>query len=161
MAKKDTKVVATTEISSEVVKDASFYFAVGRRKTAVARARVYPSSAEVSVGGKKLEKGETYVNGMPIEQYFKSPYAKAQYSELFRTTNTAGRFIITVVVNGSGESGQLGATTLAIARSLVQVDPKFRAILRKKDYMTRDPRGKERKKAGLPGARKKKSSPKR
>ena len=155
------KVIATQDVAEGVVKDASFYFAVGRRKMAIARARIYPATAEVTLSGKKLEKGETYVNGMPIEQYFTSPYAKAQYLELFRTTNTAGRFIITVVVEGSGMSGQLGATTLAIARGLVQVDPKFRAILRKKDYMTRDPRGKERKKAGLPSARKKKSSPKR
>ncbi|MCL4397795.1 mitochondrial small ribosomal subunit protein uS9m [Patescibacteria group bacterium] len=138
-----------------------WYFGVGRRKTAIARARVYPATAEVTIDGKKLEKGDTFVNGKPIEKYFPDPFAKSQYSELFRTTNTAGRFITTVVVEGSGLTGQLGATTLAIARALVQVDPKFRAILRKKDYMTRDPRMKEPKKPGLPGARKKKSSPKR
>jgi small subunit ribosomal protein S9 len=136
-------------------------FAVGRRKTAVARARIYPSSADVVIGGKKLERGETYVNGVTIDQYFRDPYSKERYTELFRTTNTVGRFIITVVTEGSGISGQLGATTLAIARALCKIDPKFRAILRKKDYLTRDPRMRERKKPGLPGARKKKSSPKR
>lgn len=155
------KVTATQEVSENIVKDSSFYLAVGRRKSAIARARIYPSSAEVTIAGKKLEKGETYVNGMPIEKYFRDPFSKAKYQELFRTTNTVGRFITTVIVEGSGASGQLGATTLAIARALVQADPKFRSNLRKKGFMTRDPRGKERKKAGLPGARKKKSSPKR
>lgn len=139
----------------------SYFIGVGRRKTAIARARIYPATAEVVIGGKKLERGETYVNGKPIEQVFRDPYSKALYNELFRTTNTVGRFITTVVVNGSGQTGQLGATTLAIARALVQADPKFRAILRKKDFMTRDPRMREREKPGLMGARKKKSSPKR
>jgi len=141
--------------------ETSFFVGVGRRKTAIARARIYTGSTDVIVGEKKLEKGDTYVNGKPIEQFFLDPYAKAAYTELFRTTNTVGRFITTVIVHGSGSSGQLGAVTLAIARALVLVDPKFRTILRKKDYMTRDSRMKERKKPGLPGARKKKSSPKR
>lgn len=136
-------------------------FAVGRRKTAVARARVYPATAEVLIKDKKLVKGDTFVNGVPIGEYFRDPYSKERYTELFRTTNTADRFIITVVVEGSGISGQLGAVTLAIARAMCKIDPKFRAVLRKKDYLTRDPRGKERKKVGQPGARKKKSSPKR
>lgn len=127
-----------------------YYFAVGRRKTAIARAKVFVEG-----------KGEITVNGIAAEKYFSDPYSKARLTELFHTTNTVNRFNITILVEGSGMSGQLGATTLAIARALVQIDPKFKAILRKKDYMTRDPRGKERKKAGLPGARKKKSSPKR
>lgn len=129
-----------------------FIFAVGRRKTAVARARIYPAASEVIIDGKKLEKGDIYVNGLP---------SASAYAELYRTTNTVGRFITTVVVAGSGQSGQLGAVTLAIARALVQADPKFRPILRKKGFLTRDPRSKERKKPGLMGARKQKSSPKR
>jgi small subunit ribosomal protein S9 len=137
------------------------YAAVGRRKTAVARARLYLATAEVIVGGQKLVKGDIYVNGKPIDQYFNNEFAKALYTELYHTTNTVDRFITTIVVSGSGSSGQLGATTLAIARALCLVDPKFRAVLRKKGYMTRDPRAKERKKPGLPGARKHKSSPKR
>lgn len=138
-----------------------YSFGVGRRKTAVARARIYPGGAEVTIGDKKLEKGEIYVNGMPIDQYFKNQFAKAMYEEMFRTTNTTGRFITTIVVRGSGINGQLGAVILGIARALVEVDPKFRAILRKKTFLTRDSRAKERKKPGLMGARKQKSSPKR
>lgn len=153
--KKEEKVEQTKEPAT------GFWQAMGRRKTATARARLYPLTKDVMVGDKKLEKGDVYVNNLPIENYFSGPYAKEQYTEVFRTTNTIGRFITTVNTNGSGFSGQLGATTLAIARALVEVDPKFRATLRKKGFMTRDPRAKERKKPGLMGARKQKSSPKR
>lgn len=146
------------EIKKEVAK---WFSAVGRRKTAVARARLYLSSEEVLVGGKKVEKGEIYVNGKPFSQYFSGPYTKSLYSEIFRITNTIDKFIITALVVGSGSTGQAGAVSLAIARALCIYDPKLRAILRKKGFMTRDPRAKERKKPGLPGARKKKSSPKR
>lgn len=138
-----------------------YWVGTGRRKRATARARLYLPTTEVMVGDKKLEKGDIYVNNLPVESYFSGPYAKEQYTEIYRTTNTIGRFITTVVVRGSGATGQLGATTLAISRALVTVDPKFRQTLRKKGYMTRDPREKERKKPGLMGARKQKSSPKR
>lgn len=138
-----------------------FYVGFGRRKTATARARLYLPAKEITIDGKKLERGDIYVNSIPIEKYFSDPFSKAGYTEVFRTTNTAGRFITTILTVGSGKSGQLGAVILAIARALVQVDPKFRAILRKKGFLTRDPRAKERKKPGLMGARKEKQSPKR
>lgn len=143
----------------EIAKPAAV--AVGRRKRAVARARLYLSSAEVLWNGRKLEKGDVFVNGMPIDEYFTDPFSRGRYQELFRTTNTAGRFIITVLVKGSGPSGQAGAVVLALARVLCKFDEKFRPILKKKGYLTRDPREKERKKPGLPGARKEKASPKR
>lgn len=163
MAKKE-KVATKAEIKkAEEVKteETKWYRAVGRRKTAIARARLYTGTQDVMVGDKKLGKGDIYVNGKPIDQYLNSHYAKAVYEEIFRITNTAGRFIITLVVEGSGPSGQLGAVSLAISRALCIYDPKLRAILRKKGFMTRDPRARERKKPGLPGARKQKSSPKR
>ncbi len=137
------------------------YFGNGRRKTATARARLYLPNQEIVVGGQKLSKGDVYVNNLPIEKYFPDPFARAQYTEVFRTTNTASRFITTVLVEGSGKSGQLGAVILAISRALCTVDPKFKPILRKKGFITRDPRAKERKKPGLMGARKQKQSPKR
>ncbi|MCL4389765.1 MAG: mitochondrial small ribosomal subunit protein uS9m [Patescibacteria group bacterium] len=138
-----------------------YYFGYGRRKTATARARLYLPTQEIKIADQNLKKGDVYVNNLPIEKYFSDPFAKAQYEEIFRTTNTADRFITTVLVEGSGPSGQLGAVILAIARALVKVDPKFKISLRKKGFMTRDPRAKERKKPGLMGARKQKSSPKR
>ena len=137
------------------------FYAVGRRKTATARARVYPGNGEVMVGDKKLTKGETYVNNMPIEKYFPAAAQKAVYSEVFHCTNSANRFIVTLKVVGSGKSGQLGAVSLAIARGLSLADPKFKEILASKGFLTRDPRSREREKPGLMGARKQKSSPKR
>lgn len=139
----------------------TFFFGTGRRKTATARARLYLPTAEVVINGQKLEKGDIYVNGIQIDKYFGDAVSKAAYSEVYRTTNTASRFITTLIVSGSGKTGQLGAVVLAIARALVTVDPKFKTTLRKKGFMTRDPRMKERKKPGLMGARKQKSSPKR
>lgn len=149
----------TEEVTPEPEK--GFFGGFGRRKTATARARLYLPDREVMVAGQKLSRGDIYVNGLPIEKYFSDPFSKNAYTEIFRTTNTAGRFITTIKVEGSGMSGQLGAVILAIARALCVVDFKFKAILRKKGFMTRDPRAKERKKPGLMGARKKKSSPKR
>lgn len=138
-----------------------FYFGVGRRKTATARARVYVGVPEVEFDGKKLVRGDIAVNGKPIDQYFTGFAAKQSYFEVYRSTNTIGRFITTIKVTGSGGTGQLGAIILAICRALSKADPKFKEILNRKGYMTRDPRSKERKKPGLMGARKQKSSPKR
>lgn len=156
-----TEVVEEKKPAALKEPESGFWFAHGRRKTATARARLYLPTKDIVIDGKKLEKGDIYVNNKPIDAYFSGPYAKEQYTEVYRTTNTIGRFITTVITSGSGSTGQLGATTLAIARALVTVDPKFRATLRKKGFMTRDPRAKERKKPGLMGARKQKSSPKR
>lgn len=139
----------------------SYHGASGRRKTATARVRLYLANEGVEVDGQKLARGEIVVNGIPIEKYFSGPMARDLYTEVFRTTNTVGRFVTTVKVRGSGKSGQLGAVVLGIARALVKFDPKLKAILRKKGMMTRDPRAKERKKPGLMGARKEKQSPKR
>lgn len=142
-------------------KKTNYFSAVGRRKSATARARIYPSSSEVLVGDHKLTKGEIYVNNLPIEKYFSSASDKFAYSEIFRSTNTVGRYIATIKVEGSGMSGQLGAMVLAVSRALASADPKYKEILAKKGLLSRDPRAKERKKPGLMGARKQKSSPKR
>ncbi len=134
-----------------------FISAIGRRKTATARVRLYGAKEEVMVGETKLAKGEIYVNNLPSTKYF---FQEALLS-VFKTAGSENKFITTALVNGSGKSGQLGAVTLAIARALVEHDPKLKEELRRKGFMTRDPRAKERKKPGLMGARKQKSSPKR
>ncbi len=139
-----------------------FFFGVGRRKEATARVRLYSGDKEVTVNGKKVEKGQIFVNKLEIEKYFPGELAKAAYVEPFRTTNTLGRYKTTVLVSGSGKSGQIGAVVLGVARALSVADPeKFHPILSKKGLLRRDPRAKERKKPGLMGARKQKSSPKR
>ncbi len=129
---------------------AEFLTAVGRRKTATAQARLVAQ-----------KNGTTLVNDLPFEKYFSDPSAQAAFTELFRTTNTAGHFAITVRASGSGKQGQLGATILALARALCKFDAKLQPVLRKKGFLTRDPRARQRERFGLMGARKQKQSPKR
>jgi len=133
-------------------KKASFYQAVGRRKEATARVRLY-------TGGQ----GEIIVNDQPIQQYFPGEIAKIVYLQPFTLTDSLNRFRVTVKVEGSGKSGQLGAMIHGIARALEKIDKeKYRPILKKAGLLTRDSRAKERRKAGLAGkARAKKQSPKR
>ena len=129
--------------------------ALGRRKTA-------SCLVQLSVAKEAGQKGAILVNNRPIEQYFVGPFAKEKYIEPFRITNTLNKFYTTINVTGSGPTGQLDAVVLGISRALVSYDPeKFRSILRKRGFLTRDPRAKERKKPGLMGARKEKQSPKR
>lgn len=130
------------------------YQGVGRRKTAIARVRL-------TVNPDSKEKTFT-VNGRPVEQYFSLPQYKKVMTEPLRTTNTLNRFDISVKIAGSGIPAQLDAMIHGLSRALTQVDPeRFKKILRKRGFMTRDPRAKERKKVGLMGARKVKQSPKR
>lgn len=135
------------------MKKVSYYEAVGRRKTSTARVRLHID---------QIEK-EFMVNGRPVDKYFPGEVAKKLYLEPFRTTNTIGRFAVTVKVEGGGLSGQVGAVIHGLSRALIKVEPeKFRPILKKRGFLTRDPRAKERRKAGYAGkARAKKQSPKR
>ncbi|MCH7952062.1 30S ribosomal protein S9 [Patescibacteria group bacterium] len=132
-------------------KKSDFIHAVGRRKTANARIRLYQ------------KKGPIIVNDMPIEEYFPLKVYKHDYLEPFQTTNTLEKYSATIKVLGSGKSGQLGAVVHGIARALAKADPKkYRPLLKKRGFLTRDPRMKERRKPGLAqSARAKKQSPKR
>jgi len=128
-----------------------YIVAVGRRKRAVARIRLFKT------------KGETLVNQMPIEKYFPGKVAKTLYLEPFRSCNLLDKYYATVKVSGSGQKGQLDAVIHGLARALIKVnEEKFKPILRKKGLLTRDPRKKERRKVGTGGkARRQKQSPKR
>lgn len=142
----------------------SYYEAVGRRKESTARVRLYVvKDSVVTVGNQSIEKGALVVNGRPAEQYFPGEVAQKMYLEPFRTTNTLNRFVVSVKAAGGGLSGQLGAVLHGISRALEKVDKeKFRPILKKRGLMTRDPRAKQRRKAGYAGkARARKQSPKR
>jgi small subunit ribosomal protein S9 len=121
---------------------AETFSATGRRKTAVAQVRI-------SRGSGKIE-----VNGRPFEEYF--PTAPLQLTVLkpFEVTKTTNTFDVQVRASGGGPSGQAGAVRLGIARALLEVDAAMRALLKEEGLLTRDPRMKERKKAGQPGARK-------
>jgi small subunit ribosomal protein S9 len=142
----------------------TYYEAVGRRKVASARARLYVVTDEsITVEGTQIPKGEMIINGRPSEKYFPGEVSKKMYQEPFRTTNTLGRFAVSVKVEGGGLSGQLAAVIHSLSRALEKVDKeKFRPILKKRGFMTRDARMKERRKAGFAGkARARKQSPKR
>lgn len=142
----------------------SYYEAVGRRKVASARIRLYVvGESPITVGGVELKKGSFVVNGRPSEQYFPGEVNKKLYLEPFRTTNTLNRFATSIKVKGGGLYGQLAAVIHGISRALEKVDKeKYRVILKKRGFLTRDPRAKQRRKAGYAGkARARKQSPKR
>ena len=142
----------------------SYYEALGRRKVSTARVRLYVvTDSPVTVGGSALEKGAFIVNGRPAEKYFPGEVFKKMYLEPFRTTNTLSRFAVSVKTEGGGLAGQLGAVIHGISRALEKVDKeKFRPILKKRGFMKRDPRAKQRRKAGFAGkSRARKQSPKR
>ncbi|OGG12882.1 30S ribosomal protein S9 [Candidatus Gottesmanbacteria bacterium RIFCSPHIGHO2_01_FULL_46_14] len=142
----------------------SYYEAVGRRRVASARVRLYVvADAPVTVNGVSVERGAMFVNNRSVEKYFPGEIFKKLYLEPFRTTNTVGRFAVTITVKGGGLHGQLEATIHGISRALEKVDKeKFRPILKKRGFMKRDPRAKQRRKAGYAGkSRARKQSPKR
>lgn len=142
----------------------SYYESVGRRKVCSARVRLYVvGDTPITVLGMSLNKGDMVVNGKPVEKYFVGEVSKKKYQEPFRTTNTMGRFVTTVTTRGGGMQGQLTAVIHGISRALEKVDKeKFRPILKKRGFMTRDPRAKQRRKAGFAGkSRARKQSPKR
>lgn len=142
----------------------TYYEAVGRRKNATARVRLYVPKEEMAViNGVTVAKGDCIVNGIPAEKYFPGEVAKKVYLEPFRTTNTIGRFVTSILLTGGGHAGQLGATVHGISRALEKTDKeKFRPILKKRGFMTRDSRKKQRIKAGFAHkSRARKQSPKR
>lgn len=121
---------------------AAIAVATGRRKTAVARVRIVPGTGQYSI------------NGRTFEDYFKMPALRPYVEQPFSLTDRQGRFDVVATVEGGGIVGQAGALRHAISRALVAAEPDLRPILKKAGCLTRDPRMKERKKAGQPGARK-------
>ena len=120
-----------------------YYEAVGRRKAATARVRLFP-------GGE----GHIVVNDKTLNDYFGRENDVLVITEPLKVTATENRFNISVKVKGGGMTGQSGAIRLGIARALLKVDPELRPVLRQGGFLTRDARAKERKKPGLKRARK-------
>lgn len=136
----------------------NYSYALGRRKTATARVRLYKSSSVPGVDGKH----QLVVNGVSAEEYFPGELSKSIYRQPFVLTETLQKMSASVKVEGSGKSGQLGATIHGIARALCVFNPDFRPTLKAAGLLTRDSRAKERRKAGKGGkARRSKQSPKR
>jgi len=119
-----------------------YYHGTGRRKSAVARVRLYPGD------------GSIIVNDKPVDQYFSRESDRLQVRAPLRTTNTMEQFNVMVKVSGGGVSGQAGAVSHGIARALLSANPELRPALRQGGLLTRDSRAKERKKPGLKRARK-------
>jgi small subunit ribosomal protein S9 len=146
-------------------KSLHYYEAVGRRKEAVARARLYLVGKDKTalIGTTKVKQGEILVNKMPIEKMFPSIYQKSQYLAPFKLTQTEERFAISVLIRGGGKNGQLEAMIHAFARAIEKSDKEaLRPLLKKAGLMRRDPRTRERRKVGTGGkARRVKQSPKR
>ncbi|RME86276.1 MAG: 30S ribosomal protein S9 [Caldilineae bacterium] len=122
----------------------TYYEAVGRRKTASARVRLYPAS----------EEPEIVVNGKPLAEYFTREMDRLSLLQPLQVTETLNQFNVSVLVKGGGIHGQADAVRLGIARALIKADENLRPTLKKAGFLTRDARAKERKKPGLKRARK-------
>ncbi len=118
------------------------YRATGKRKNAVARVTLTPGTGVVTC------------NGRPIDQFFGRAVLVTMARAPFVSTGTEGRFDVTALLHGGGVSGQAGALRHGIAKALTTVDESMRTDLKREGFLTRDARIKERKKAGLKGARK-------
>ncbi|MDO9333934.1 MAG: 30S ribosomal protein S9 [Dehalococcoidales bacterium] len=119
-----------------------YFYGTGRRKTSVARVRLLPG------------KGAIVINGTPYEELFtRTEYRRAITKPLI-VTDSMNRFNVVVKVEGGGITGQAAAISHGIARALVQANQENKLKLRQGGLLTRDPRAKERKKAGLRRARK-------
>ena len=121
---------------------AEYVEAVGRRKEASARVRLYPGT------------GEIVVNDKPVDDYFGRALDQMILRQPLTLTGTSATLNISVKVQGGGESGQASAVRLGIARALIAQDANLRPVLKAAGILTRDARAKERKKPGLKLARK-------
>jgi small subunit ribosomal protein S9 len=121
---------------------ATEFLGTGRRKTSVARVRLAAGS------------GKFVVNGRPMENYFVVDSQRLLVMQPLVATESGSKFDVRVNVQGGGPTGQAGAVRHGIARALLEADANLRPTLKSHGYLTRDPRMKERKKYGQPGARK-------
>ena len=117
------------------------YYGTGRRKSSVARVRLVPGS------------GKIIINDRTFVDYIPSAAVRLDVLQPLNMTNTQTSYDVLVNVCGGGIVGQAGAIRHGISRALLEVNPEFRAVLKKAGMLMRDPRAKERKKYGLKGAR--------
>ncbi len=127
-----------------------YFYALGRRKSATARVRLQ--------GGK----GNIVINDKPAAEYLEgSKYLLRKLEEPFVVLQQENKFDISVRVTGGGQTGQVEAIRLGIAKALTEMDENLKSTLKRADLLSRDPREKERKKFGLKGARKQRQFTKR
>ena len=125
-----------------MAKTTNEFLGTGRRKTSVARVRLAPGS------------GKIVINHRPFETYFPMDTQRATVIQPLSVTGTSDKLDVKVNVTGGGPQGQAGATRHGIARALLKFDANLRPALKAEGLLTRDPRERERKKYGQPGARK-------
>lgn len=118
------------------------FIATGRRKNAVARIRMVSGTGKIEI------------NGRPFEEYFKTLPLQNAVLKPFEVVKAVNTYDLRVNAHGGGVNGQAGAVRLAVARALTETNPELRPALKAEGLLTRDPRMKERKKKGQPGARK-------
>lgn len=119
-----------------------YFYGTGRRKTSVARVRLYPGT------------GAIVINGKPFEEVFTRPLHQRAILLGLRETNLQGRYNVQIKVDGGGVSGWAGAISHGIARAIVESDEAQKPVLRRLGLLTRDSRMRESKKYGLKRARK-------
>lgn len=122
--------------------DQAYFYATGRRKTAVARVRLLP-------GGKSV-----IINGKSMEEVFPQATLQSEIMKPLKVSGNLDKFNAVIKVEGGGVTGQVGAIRHGITRALLKADEALKPSLRKQGLVTRDPRAKERKKYGLKRARK-------
>ena len=118
-----------------------YYYGTGRRKSSVARVRVYQGTGSITI------------NGRSIDDYFGLDTLKLIVRQPLALTESEGKFDIVSTVAGGGVTGLAGAIRHGLSRALLKFDPELRPVLKKAGFLTRDPRMKERKKYGLKAAR--------
>lgn len=114
---------------------------IGRRKTSVARVRIYEGT------------GQFTLNGRQLDDFFPTRARRLRVLEPFRVVDMDGKYDVVAKLEGGGTTGQADALRLGIARALIAVNPEFRTDLKRAGLLTRDPRAVERKKYGLKKAR--------
>jgi len=142
-----------------------YYEAIGRRKVAVARVRLYIVGKDnhATIESTKYKAGIILVNKKNIEKVFPAISDKVKYLLPLKITNNEERFVISILAKGGGLQGQLEAIILGLARAIEKINKKdYRLPLKKAGLLRRDPRARERRKVGTGGkARRAKQSPKR
>ena len=126
-----------------------YYYATGKRKTSIAKVRLYPGKGAITINGKPMREA------MPWQTWQK------MVEEPFKVTDTAKSFDVVASVKGGGVVGQADAVKYGISKALLVADPNLRGILKRQGLLTRDAREKESKKYGLVRARKAKQYSKR
>lgn len=145
-------VVVSETQQEEDKKNEKYYESVGRRKSSIARVRLFTRKSTDAVTDEN--KAIVFVNNVPYIDYFKTPNLQSIVESPLKKIKSLNRFKATVMVDGGGINGQADAIKFGLSRALIMFDPNFAKKLRRAGYLTRDARVKERRKYGLKKARK-------